>query len=84
MFIEMTCVCVATFQIETEEDLNLGMLWAQQFVDAHRACGFMSNTRSDKPEVVKKIEFNINDTNAHPVIRRREKEDGLDEGGISV
>jgi hypothetical protein len=80
MFIEMTCPCVASFQFEAEDDSNLALLWAQQFVDAHKQCGYMANTRSDKPETVKRLDFPPIKSN----YRFKEYEGDIDDGGVSI
>jgi hypothetical protein len=80
MFIEMTCPCVASFQFEAEDDSNLALLWAQQFVDAHKQCGYMANTRSDKPETVKRLDF----PSIKPNYRFKEYEGDIDDGGVSI
>jgi len=56
-FIEMSCTCMASFQIDVEENETLAVLWAQQFVGAHQACGFMTKTAVDAPEKHRKFEF---------------------------
>jgi len=57
MFIEMTCSCTATFQIEAEEDNTLAMLWAHQFVNAHQGCGFMLPPVTDVEEKTKRYDI---------------------------
>jgi len=70
-FIEMTCVCVASFQVETaEENEHLAMMWAQQFINAHTQCGYMTQPRTDKAEHPSKF---IADTDVM-YKERREKE----------
>lgn len=56
-FIEMTCTCMASFQVDVEENETLAILWAQQFVGAHQACGYMTKTTSDTSEKHRKFEF---------------------------
>lgn len=56
-FIEMTCTCMASFQAELEENETLAVVWAQQFVSAHQACGYMMKIVSDAPEKHRKFEF---------------------------
>jgi hypothetical protein len=56
-FIEMTCTCMASFQVDVEENETLAILWAQQFVGAHQACGYMTKTNSDASERHRKFEF---------------------------
>jgi hypothetical protein len=67
MFIEMTCPCMATFQAEAEEADDMVLLWAQQFANAHQACGFMAPLNSDAPEKTKRYDINFK--------KRRQKED---------
>jgi hypothetical protein len=43
MFIEMSCKCESSFQIDTSENETLGMVWAQSFLNAHRECGYMTS-----------------------------------------
>jgi hypothetical protein len=76
----MTCVCVASFQFEADEDSNLALLWGQQFVDAHKPCGYMTNTKSDKPESLKRFEF----PPVKPNYKLKEKEGDIDDGGVSI
>lgn len=75
MFIELTCTCVASFQFESEDESNLALMWAQQFVDAHRVCGFVANTKVDKPETLKRFDVPTN---------RKIKQDGIEDDGVSV
>ena len=42
MFIEMSCKCESSFQIDTSENETLAMVWAQSFLNAHRECGYMT------------------------------------------
>ena len=56
-FIEMTCTCMASFQAEVEENETLAVMWAQQFVGAHQACGYMTKIVSDAPEKHRQFEF---------------------------
>lgn len=43
MFIEMSCKCESSFQIDTSENETLGMVWAQSFLNAHNECGYMTS-----------------------------------------
>lgn len=43
MFIEMSCKCESSFQIDTSENETLGMVWAQSFLNAHSECGYMAS-----------------------------------------
>ena len=58
-FIEMTCNCVASFQVDVSDAANesLIIMWAQQFVSAHQQCGYMNPVRMDAPEKHRKFEF---------------------------
>lgn len=51
MFIEMSCKCEASFQIESEND-TLATLWAQSFINSHTDCGYMTSAK--QPEVREK------------------------------
>ena len=42
MFIEMSCNCSASFQADVTESDTLLLVWAQSFVNAHNACGYMT------------------------------------------
>jgi hypothetical protein len=53
MFIEMSCNCTASFQADVSESDTLLMVWAQSFVNAHNACGFM--TKPLLPDVEEKM-----------------------------
>jgi hypothetical protein len=48
---------MASFQVEVAENETLAILWAQQFVGAHQACGYMTKTTSDASEKHRKFEF---------------------------
>jgi len=56
-FIEMTCTCMASFQVDVAENETLALLWAQQFIGAHQTCGYMTKTSFDAPERHRKFEF---------------------------
>lgn len=56
-FIEMTCTCMASFQVDVEENETLAILWAQQFVGAHQGCGYMTKTAADAPEKHRKFDL---------------------------
>ena len=56
-FIEMTCTCMASFQVDVAENETLAILWAQRFVGAHQACGYMTKATSDASERHRKFEF---------------------------
>jgi hypothetical protein len=49
-FIEMTCKCDASFQVELEDNDTLALLWAQSFVESHRVCGFMEPVKNNDNE----------------------------------
>lgn len=69
-FVEMTCVCVASFQVEVEENESMVMMWAQQFINAHSQCGYMTPIKTDRAEHPSKF---IADTDVM-YKERREKE----------
>jgi hypothetical protein len=47
-FVEMSCgKCDSSFQIELEDNDSLPVLWANQFMSAHKECGFMSPSYKD-------------------------------------
>lgn len=58
-FIEMTCKCEASFQVDLSNDTSEGLviMWANQFANAHADCGFMNAVKSDKPEHHRIIEW---------------------------
>jgi hypothetical protein len=56
-FIEMTCNCSASFQADLGESESLITMWAQSFINAHHACGFMNRVVTDSPEKTRKFEL---------------------------
>ena len=50
MFVEMTCNCTSSFQVDAEDNDTLMMVWAQSFVNAHQACGFMTRPKVEDAE----------------------------------
>ena len=59
MFVEMTCQCMATFQVEADDNETMVIGWAQQFVEAHKPCGYMSGLNTmDKQEQTKRYTIN--------------------------
>ena len=56
MFIEMSCNCSASFQADNDENDVLIMVWAQSFVNAHNACGFMTKPKLDVEEKMQRID----------------------------
>ena len=50
MLVSMTCKCGADFQVDTRNNELLASMWAQQFITAHGACGFMAPVIKDKVE----------------------------------
>lgn len=54
----MTCKCESSFQADIGTDnQDLIIMWAHQFVNSHRDCGFMNPMRTDTPELHKVIEW---------------------------
>jgi hypothetical protein len=68
MFIEMSCNCEASFQIDTAENETLGLIWAQSFINAHNSCGYM--TRPLAQEIEEKMK-------RYDVIYKEEREKEL-------
>jgi hypothetical protein len=68
MFIEMTCGCMAAFQADAEDADTLLLTWANSFVEAHRACGYMNQLNTDSPEKTKHYDIN-------PSLKRKEKDE---------
>lgn len=62
VFIEMTCTCNASFQGDGDQDLMI-TLWAQQFVSAHLACGYMTPQTTDKPEKTRRYDVSLKEKN---------------------
>ena len=58
-FIEMTCKCEASFQVDLNSETNEGLviMWANQFVSAHSSCGFMNSVKTDEPEIHRVIDW---------------------------
>ncbi len=46
----MSCNCEASFQADTPDNDTLLLVWAQSFVNAHNACGFMTKPLSQDVE----------------------------------
>jgi|APCry1669192269_1035402.scaffolds.fasta_scaffold00635_23 hypothetical protein len=42
MYIDMNCSCTASFSVDSDENDTLAMLWANQFINSHQSCGFMT------------------------------------------
>jgi hypothetical protein len=58
MFIEMSCNCEASFQADAPDNDTLLLVWAQSFVNAHNACGFMTKPLStDVEEKMKRYDL---------------------------
>ena len=56
MLVTMTCNCGADLQLEAPHSNDtLVLVWAQRFVDAHQACGYMAPAAKDDPETTRKI-----------------------------
>ena len=56
-FIEMTCSCSASFQVELPDNDLLVLAWAQSFVETHKECGFMHNPiRTDYEEKMRRYD----------------------------
>jgi len=70
-FIEMTCTCMASFQVDVDENETLAVIWAQQFVGAHQACGYMTKPVAEAPEKHRRFEFE------NDVMRKEEREKEL-------
>jgi hypothetical protein len=68
MFIEMSCNCEASFQIDSAENETLGLIWAQSFINAHNTCGYM--TRPLAQEIEEKMK-------RYDVIYKEEREKEL-------
>ena len=52
MLVSMTCKCGADFQVDTHSENLLASMWAQQFIEAHKSCGFMAPvTREESTEL---------------------------------
>lgn len=58
-FIEMTCKCDASFQVDLDESANSAMIlmWANQFINSHADCGFMNPVQTDAPEKHRVIDW---------------------------
>lgn len=59
MFIEMTCSCMATFQVNAGSNEIVIMSWAQRFIDGHQSCGYMAPFNTDVSEKTKRINYNL-------------------------
>jgi hypothetical protein len=58
MFIEMTCKCDASFQVETTDNETLAMVWAQSFINTHEGCGYIIRPAfEDNSEKTKRIDI---------------------------
>jgi len=57
MFVEMTCPCGASFQMDAGDNTSIVELWAHSFVNAHHECGYMSTPlRADTEEKMKRYD----------------------------
>lgn len=59
---------MASFQADADDADTLVLTWASSFVEAHRACGYMTALNTDNPEKMKRYDVN-------PVIKRKEKDE---------
>lgn len=58
MFIEMTCSCTASVQVDMPEDKEtMGLVLVNRFTNAHVSCGFMTELREEKPMTTKKFDI---------------------------
>ena len=59
---------MASFQADADEADTLVLTWANSFVEAHRACGFMNQLNTDYPESTKQYDV-------YPRVIRKEKDE---------
>lgn len=57
MFVEMSCNCGATLQVDSEENDTLPLVWGQRFINAHQDCGFMSKAKEEIEEKTKRYDI---------------------------
>jgi hypothetical protein len=57
MFVEMSCNCGATLQVDSLENETIGLVWGQRFVNAHQDCGFVSKVKEEVEEKTKRYDI---------------------------
>ena len=56
MFVEMTCTCGASFQLDHDAADTMLLMFANKFTKAHESCGYMSPTTTDVEEKMKRYD----------------------------
>lgn len=64
MFVEMSCTCGASVQIDSENE-NGAWLVANRFSSSHVVCGFMSPVVVDVPEKMRRYDMSSKDQKEH-------------------
>jgi hypothetical protein len=58
MFVEMTCACTASIQVELKEHQEtMGLILVNRFTNAHVDCGFMSSVSEERTATTKKFDI---------------------------
>lgn len=58
MFVEMTCACTASIQVELKEHQEtMGLILVNRFTNAHVDCGFMSPVPVEPTTNTKKFDI---------------------------
>jgi hypothetical protein len=58
MFVEMTCACTASIQVELKEHQEtMGLILVNRFTNAHVDCGFMSPVSEERTATTKKFDI---------------------------
>jgi hypothetical protein len=58
MFVEITCACTASIQVELKEHQEtMGLILVNRFTNAHVDCGFMSSLPVEPTPITKKFDI---------------------------
>lgn len=50
MFLEMTCACGASIQMDGDDNETAALMLSHRFAEAHVECGFVTSSRSNDAE----------------------------------
>ena len=59
MFIELSCNCMSTFNVDVDDDNIAVLSWAQRFIIAHEVCGFMAPEKKETVEETHVVDLRI-------------------------
>ena len=66
MFVEMTCNCGASFQMDVETSESTLMMFAHKFTTSHELCGYMAPTAQDISEKTKRYDITYRERKNEP------------------